>query len=60
MNQKPTVTISDDIYRRILRSADKLECLEAGGVDNWPWYPYALEEYGYFDRDEEEDDEFSL
>ena len=60
MNKKPTVTISEDIYRRLLRSADKLKCLEAGGVDNWSGYTYALEEYGYFDRDEEERDEFSL
>jgi len=24
---------------------DELECLEAGGVDNWSWYGEALDEF---------------
>lgn len=48
-----TITIPISRYNQLLRSEDRLECLEAGGVDNWDWYSDSLREYGFFDRVEE-------
>ena len=39
------VTISNAELRRLQRSRDKLNALEAGGVDNWEWYDESLKEY---------------
>lgn len=38
-----TVTISKRVYDTLLKAAEKLECLEAAGVDNWEGYGYAME-----------------
>lgn len=48
-----TITISKKRYYELLEAEDRLECLEAGGVDNWDWYSDSLRDYGYFDRVEE-------
>jgi len=48
--ENPTVTISKEVYERLLDRDYFLECLEASGVDNWGGYSYAREMY-------EEDDE---
>lgn len=47
--------------KRKLESADRdalyRQCLEAGGVDNWTWYGESLHDGGYWDDEEDEDDE---
>ena len=43
--QEETITISKAEYDRLCRAELKLECLEAGGVDNWDWYGEAMQEY---------------
>lgn len=48
-----TITISVKRWNQLLKAEDMLECLEAGGVDNWEWYTESLREYGFFDRVEE-------
>ena len=40
-----TVTISKTEYERLIESYEILQCLYAGGVDNWQWYDESLEEY---------------
>lgn len=40
-----TVTISKKSYDSLLDSELMLACLENAGVDNWPGYYYAMEEY---------------
>lgn len=37
------VTISRDEYDRLQRAERKLSALEAGGVDNWDGYDWAME-----------------
>ncbi len=37
------VTISRDEYERLQRAERKLSALEAGGVDNWDGYDWAME-----------------
>lgn len=37
--------------------ADKLACLEAGGVDNWDFYYDALRDNNWIGLEEEEDEE---
>ncbi len=54
MSETETVTISRREYEDLKDSAFQLQCLEAGGVDNWPYYSDALREGGYFD-DEDHD-----
>jgi len=44
--------VSKDRYYKMKKELFKLECLEAGGVDNWEWYSEALEPYW----DEEDED----
>lgn len=50
------MTISLKRYRELLDSEKKLNALEAGGVDNWEWYSESLQEHGYFDEEESEED----
>ncbi len=45
-----TITISKKEYTQLKKDADKLECLEAGGVDNWPHYSDSLRDNGFFKR----------
>ncbi len=36
-------------YLKYLKKRDfELDCLEQGGVDNWPYYHDSLEDGGYF------------
>lgn len=39
------VTISKDVYYRLLERDYFLECLEASGVDNWQGYEEAQDMY---------------
>lgn len=32
-------------YESLIRSRDKLQGLEAGGVDNWEWYSESLKDF---------------
>lgn len=41
--------ISKKELANLLRASIKLNCLEAGGVDNWTWYDEALSDYDYID-----------
>lgn len=43
--EEEMVTITKKQYDRLLKRDFKLECLEAGGVDNWEWYSESLEDY---------------
>lgn len=52
-----TITIPVQIYELLRRESEKLQKLEAGGVDNWEWYGDCLggwEPYEYKDGDEME------
>lgn len=49
------ITISKDEYERLCNATFKLNCLIAGGVDNWEWYYESLKQGGYYDDDEEEE-----
>ena len=40
-----TATIPKSTYDRLKDREDKLECLEAAGVDNWSGWDYAMELY---------------
>lgn len=52
-----TITITKAyLYTLVLRDIE-LDCLEAGGVDNWDYYSDALREGGYFNLTGDEDDE---
>ena len=53
MEGEDFVTIPTKRYKQLLQQEDKLECLEAGGVDNWEWYSDSLSDQGYFERVEE-------
>lgn len=44
-NTEETVTLTKKEYWELRRSAFKLDCLEAGGVDNWDWYDESLKDY---------------
>lgn len=48
------VTITKRQYDELVRDAFKLECLEAGGVDNWAWYHESLKQGGFFDDEDDE------
>lgn len=39
------VSISEDEYEELKSAKDKLEALEAAGVDNWEGYSYAMESF---------------
>lgn len=39
------ITISQDELVKLRKSFFKLECLDAGGVDNWEWYDESMEKY---------------
>jgi hypothetical protein len=52
-----TITITKTyLYALVLRDIE-LDCLEAGGVNNWDYYSDALREGGYFNLIGDEDDE---
>lgn len=46
-----TIEIPLKKYKRLLKSEEKLNCLEAAGVDNWEGYDFAMEDF-YDDDDE--------
>lgn len=41
--QYKTVTITEEEYEDLLKDQRKLIALEAGGVDNWEGYDWAME-----------------
>lgn len=43
-----TVTISKKEYENLKDAQHMLQCLHAGGVDNWEWYSDSLRDGGYF------------
>lgn len=43
-----TVTVPKDHYKHLMKRDFKLDCLEQGGIDNWPYYHDSLEDGGYF------------
>ncbi len=43
------ITISKKRYESLLESEKELDCLHAGGVDNWEWYHESLQDGGFFD-----------
>lgn len=45
MMSDETITITKAEYDRLIRAELFLECLNAGGVDNWEWYGEACQEY---------------
>ncbi len=56
-----TITISKKEYRRLLKASEKIDLLEAGGVDNWEWYSESLNpegNYSYRDICEQIDEEY--
>lgn len=50
------VTISSDVYNRLVQAERELNALHAGGVDNWEWYSESLREAGLFDEEEDDDE----
>lgn len=42
---KDTIVISKDRYNELLEAEEKLNCLEAAGVDNWDGYDFAMEDF---------------
>ena len=38
-----TVVVRKDDFERLIAKADKLDALEAAGVDNWSGYDYAMD-----------------
>lgn len=45
-----TVEIPEAEYQQLKKDQDKLECLLAGGVDNWDFYSDSLKDGGYYER----------
>ena len=39
------ITVPKDEYESYLKAWQKLQCLEAVGVDNWDGYDFAMEQY---------------
>jgi hypothetical protein len=54
--EKDTVTITREEYNEFIDAVFKLNCLEAGGVDNWEGYTESLRDGGYFDDDGDDED----
>lgn len=40
-----TVTLSRKEYENLIADSVTLECLNAGGVDNWEWYGESMTDY---------------
>ncbi|MDB4507362.1 hypothetical protein N9064_00570 [bacterium] len=47
------VKITKEEYARLLKVDRKMDCLEAGGVDDWEWYGVSLEKF-YQEEEREE------
>ncbi len=43
MEEKKTVTITEERYYELIEASKFLEALQAAGVDNWNGYEYAQE-----------------
>ena len=50
-----TVTISEAVYKQLLRDSEFLDALQACGVDNWDGYEDAQDMMS--DEDEDDEDE---
>lgn len=56
-NTEESIIVSKKEYKELLRSEQKLNALEAAGVDNWQGYDDAMDilrEEGYFKKEEDE------
>lgn len=51
-------TLTDKEWKELQRKVSKLECLEAGGVDNWEWYDESLSDWFAENEIEELVDEY--
>ena len=60
-----TITISKQEYKELLVDSLILSALENGGVDNWEWYSYSINDflnecklfYGIENENEDEEDD---
>lgn len=43
-----TITLPLKEYQKLKDAEFMLQCLHAGGVDNWEWYGESLQDGGYF------------
>jgi hypothetical protein len=56
-DEKTYIIIPRKEYAELQDAKQKLQCLEAGGVDNWEWYGESLQDCGFFDEDEESEED---
>jgi hypothetical protein len=49
VDSKPRIWIEVAEYKKLLQAQKELDCLHAGGVDNWEWYHESLQDGGFFD-----------
>lgn len=47
----------EELSKEVQARLNKLNALEAGGVDNWEWYEQSLEDAGLLDEDEESEND---
>lgn len=45
MNGNTIYLVPERILRDLLNDSNKLTALECGGVDNWDWYGYSINDY---------------
>jgi hypothetical protein len=50
------VTISTKEYTELVAARDKLNALEAGGVDNWDFYWDSMKDAGLLEDDSDEEE----
>ncbi len=55
MTKPETVIIDKTEYERLLKASEKLDALEANGVDNWEGYGEAIRSLNLEDDETEED-----
>lgn len=56
--EKETVTISRELYYKLLEDSEWLNFLEIAGVDNWAGYGYAQDLRREANGEDEEDNNF--
>lgn len=54
MSTQELITISKAYYDRLKLAQFELQCLHAGGVDNWEGYSESLRDGGFFEDDDDE------
>ncbi|AMM44669.1 hypothetical protein [Xanthomonas phage f20-Xaj] len=50
------VNITVEEYDALVAAKDELDALHAGGVSSWDWYDQSLQDAGFFDQEDEEED----